>query len=274
MLVEAAGPADPESVWLRYTTPDAWPSWAPHMRDVLTDVDRLRPGATGQVLGPRGVAVDFTIEAVDRDLRAWAWTVGRGPVRVRMEHHVLPTPGGGTRATMRVVGAPSAALQPYRLLALPALRRLVRDDPAPRAAAEAVLGFPFAFDPSYAAAGRPFGVTPRTAGVEVGPDWLYVRYGAWRLLTPRANIRGAELTGGFTFAKTAGPPHLSFADRGVSFTTNGDRALCLQFHEPVTVLDPTGSLRHPGATLAVADPEGLADALGLDLGGPSAQTSP
>jgi hypothetical protein len=78
-------------------------------------------------------------------------------------------------------------------------------------------------------------------------------------------VASGELTGGFSFARTAGPPHLSFADRGVSFTTNGDRALCLTFHEPVTVLDPTGLLRHPGATLAVADPEGLADALGLQL---------
>lgn len=265
MLVEAAGPADPEDVWLRYTTPDAWPSWAPHMRDVLTDVERLRPGATGRVLGPRGVSVDFTIDAVDPDLRAWAWTVGRGPARVRMEHQVLPAPGGGSRATMRVVGAPSAALQPYRLLALPALRRLVRAGGARQGAPVPVATFPFAFAPSYAAAGRPFGITPETTGVEVGPDWLYVRYGAWRLLTPRSNISGAELTGGFAFPRTAGPPHLSFADRGVSFTTNGDHAVCLSFHEPVTVLDPTGTLRHPGATLTVADPRELADALGLAL---------
>ena len=265
MLVEAAGPADPDHVWTRYTTPDAWPSWAPHMRDVVTEAPRLRPGLTGQVLGPRGVSVDFRIDAVDPELRAWAWTVRRGPVSVHMEHHVLPTPGGGSRATMRVVGAPAGPLQPYRLLAVPALRNLV-GEARPRAvpgATDDVVAFPFAFTPPYAAAARPFGVTSRTASVEVGPRWLYVRYGPWRLLTPRSNLTGATLTGGFSFLRTAGPPHLSFADRGVSFTSNGDRALCLTFRDPVTVLDPTGTLRHPGATLAVADPEGLAEALGL-----------
>lgn len=267
MLVEATGPADPDDVWLRYTTPDEWPSWAPHMRDVTTDVPRLSPGATGRVLGPRGVSVDFRIDDVDPGLRAWAWTVRRGPLTVHMEHHVLPTPGGGSRATMRVVGAPAAVLQPYRLLALPALRRLVREVGARRGhgSVESVVTFPFAFAPSYAVAGRPFGITPRTTGVEIGPAWLHVRYGAWRLLTPRSNVIGATITGDFSFAKTAGPPHLSFADQGASFATNGDRGLCLTLREPVTVLDPTGTLRHPGATLTVADPEGLADALGLQV---------
>ena len=265
MLVEATGPADPGHVWNRYTAPDAWPSWAPHMRDVVTDADRLEAGVTGRVIGPRGVSVDFRIDDVDPGLRAWAWTVGRGPVSVHMEHQVVPSPGGGSHATMRVVGAPAAPLQPYRLLALPALRRLVRqvrpggrlDEP------EDVAVHPFAFAPSYATAGRPFGITPASTGVEVSGSWLWVRYGPWRLVTPRSNLVDATVTSGFSFAKTAGPPHLSFADRGVSLTTNGDRALCLRFHEPVTVLDPTGTLRHPGATLTVADPEDLAEALGL-----------
>ena len=34
------------------------------------------------------------------------------------------------------------------------------------------------------------------------------------------------------------------------------------FHEPVKTLDPTGRLRHPGATLTVQDPAGLLAALG------------
>jgi hypothetical protein len=72
------------------------------------------------------------------------------------------------------------------------------------------------------------------------------------------------VTGGFAWIKTAGPPHLSFSDRGVSFTTNGDRALCLSFHEPVPAIDPTATITHPGATLAVAEPERLAAALGFE----------
>lgn len=115
----------------------------------------------------------------------------------------------------------------------------------------------FAFTPAYRAAGLVFGVTPRTAWVEVGPDGLRVRYGPWRLSTTLDNLREATVTGGFAFLKTAGPPHLSFADRGISFTTNGRAALCLAFDRPVRGIEPTGRLAHPGATLSVADPHAL-----------------
>ena len=134
-----------------------------------------------------------------------------------------------------------------------------QQDPPP----EVVREFDFAFSPTYAAAARPFGITAATTSVEVGPHWLFVRYGPWKLLTPRANVVAAHVTGDFSFIKTAGPPHLSMSDRGVSMTSNGDRALCLEFAQPVTAIDTTGVIRHPGATLAVADPEGLAAALGV-----------
>ena len=180
-----------------------------------------------------------------------------------MDHHVLPAAGGGSRAFLRVPGASAPVLQPYRVPAFLALRGLVRDRSGLGAPEDPVDVFDFAFAPSYALAGRAFGITPRSTTVEVGPEWLYVRYGPWRLVTPRSNIASAEVTGGFSWVKTAGPPHLSFSDRGVSMTTNGDRALCLSFHEPVPAIDPTATITHPGATLSVADPEGLADALGL-----------
>ena len=123
--------------------------------------------------------------------------------------------------------------------------------------------FPFTFTRAYRLAALPFGITPRSAYVEVAGDELRVRYGPWSLRTPRSNVSSTELTGGFTFLKTAGPPHLSFADRGVTFASNGDRALCVQFHEPVPAIDPTKRIVHPGATLTVADPEGLRAALGV-----------
>lgn len=115
----------------------------------------------------------------------------------------------------------------------------------------------FEFAPAYRVAALPFGITPRTAWVQVGPAGLEVRYGLWRLRTPLTNVAGTTLTGDFGFVKTAGPPHLSFSDRGVSFTTNARAALCVQFHEPVKGIDPTGRITHPGATLSVRDPEAL-----------------
>lgn len=114
----------------------------------------------------------------------------------------------------------------------------------------------FAFAPSYRLPALLVGVTPRSSWVEVAAHRLEVRYGPWRLRTTLDNLASATRTGGFAWFKTAGPPHLSFADKGVSFTPNGDDALCLTFHEPVPGIDPTGltRLRHPGATLGVAQP--------------------
>ena len=122
--------------------------------------------------------------------------------------------------------------------------------------------FPFRFVPSYQLAGLPFGVTPATAGVTVTDDELSVRFGLWSLHTPLDNVAGVQQTGAFSFVRTAGPPHLSFTDLGVTFATNGDQALCVRFTESVRVLDPTGRLlRHPAATLTVEDPAALASAL-------------
>ena len=117
----------------------------------------------------------------------------------------------------------------------------------------------FDFDPAYRVPALALGITGSTAWVEAGPGDLLVRFGLWRLRTPLDNVAGAELTGDFAWWKTAGPPHLSFSDRGVTFATNGRSAVCLRFHEPVRVLDPTGRLRHPGATLTVREPERLRD---------------
>ncbi|CAN5251216.1 hypothetical protein BH09ACT12_BH09ACT12_06910 [soil metagenome] len=115
----------------------------------------------------------------------------------------------------------------------------------------------FAFATSHRLAGLFFGITPRTAWVEIGPAGLHVRYGLWQLSSPLANLAEATLVGGFGFLKTAGPPHLSLADRGVSFTTNGRAALCVRFHTPVKGIDPTGLITHRGATLSVRDPQAL-----------------
>ncbi len=123
----------------------------------------------------------------------------------------------------------------------------------------------FAFAPAYRLPALAFGVTPATTSVVVGPDDLQVRFGPWRLRTPLANLAGVELTGDFSFIRTAGPAHLSLADRGVTFATNGDRAVCVTFHEPVRALDPTGRLRHPGATITVEDPDRLAEELRVAL---------
>jgi len=244
MLVEACGSAHPETVWGRFTSPSRWPSWAPQIREVTAADSALRTGGTGRVLGPGPLAVDYEVIEVDAGLRVWSWEVAIGRARVRMHHYVLPTAEGGSRALMQVHGPVAVPAQAYRPVARAALRRLVAmSSPAPAVDApsvdkpvieqgpptEVVRKFDFAFSPAYAAAARPFGIAPATTSVEVGPRWLYVRYGPWKLLTPRANVVAARVTGDFRFVKTAGPPHLSMSDRGVTMTSNGYRALCLEF---------------------------------------------
>ncbi len=122
--------------------------------------------------------------------------------------------------------------------------------------------FDFRFAPAYRVAALPFGITPWTSYVEVDDDGLLVRYGPWSLRTTRANVASTERSGPYTFLKTAGPPHLSFSDRGVSFATNGEAGVCVQFHTPVPGIDPTKRIKHPGATLTVRDLDGLLAALG------------
>lgn len=106
-------------------------------------------------------------------------------------------------------------------------------------------------------------MTPRTAWVEVDGAALTVRFGPWSLRTSVKNVVDAIETTHFAYLKTAGPPHLSFADRGITFATNGHRGLCVRFAEPVKAIDWIGMVRHPGATLTVADGPGLRRALRL-----------
>jgi len=77
----------------------------------------------------------------------------------------------------------------------------------------------------------------------------------------RTNIAGTEVTGPFGLLRTLGPAHLSLADNGITFATNGDRGLCIRLHDPVPAIEPLGRLRHPGLTVTVADVDALAAAL-------------
>ena len=121
--------------------------------------------------------------------------------------------------------------------------------------------FPFRFSTSYRLPALLFGVAPSTSEVVLTDHELRVRFGLWRLRTPRSNIASVEMTGGFQWLKTAGPAHLSLVDHGVTFATNPDQGVCVRFLDPVKVMDPTGRLRHPGATVTVAAPAALVAAL-------------
>jgi hypothetical protein len=126
--------------------------------------------------------------------------------------------------------------------------------------------FGFAFDPRFRAPLRLAGVRPATAAVVVGPSDLRIRFGPWLLATPLDNISGVEVSGPYAWYRVIGP-RLSLADRGVTFGTNTRRGVCVRFHEPVGALAGRDRLRHPGATVTVADVDGLVSAIAAVRGG-------
>lgn len=121
--------------------------------------------------------------------------------------------------------------------------------------------FEFRFDPRYAVVALPYGITPARAWVRIGGGRFDVSYGPWRISTSTGNLVDAEVTGPYAFARTAGPARLSFADRGLTFASNGTQGVCIGFRTPVAGIDPLGVLRHPSLTVTVADVEGLRQAI-------------
>jgi hypothetical protein len=119
--------------------------------------------------------------------------------------------------------------------------------------------FPFAFDRRFRAPLRVLGVRPETAGVFVNDDGLRIVFGPWKVHTPLSNIAGVEITGGFRWFRVIGP-HISFADRGVTFGTNAEEAACIVLRRPVPAL--LGErFPHPGVTVTVDEPRALKSAI-------------
>lgn len=119
--------------------------------------------------------------------------------------------------------------------------------------------FPFAFDRRFSSPLRVLGVRPETSGVFVDDDTLRVVFGPWKLQTPLTNVASVEVSGGFRWFRVLGP-HISLADRGVTFGTNAEEGACILLHQPVPAL--VGALLpHPGVTVTVDGPRALKAAI-------------
>ncbi len=121
--LSASGPADPETVWDRYTRPALWSTWSPQIREVDYPYAVVRPDSTGRVTGVGGVVAVFHVVSVDESARTWSWRVRSGPLRVAFDHGVDPAPGG-SRAWL-VTHAMLPVTVAYAPLARLALGRLV-----------------------------------------------------------------------------------------------------------------------------------------------------
>jgi hypothetical protein len=120
--------------------------------------------------------------------------------------------------------------------------------------------YAFDIDASTRRWNRVFLVHPEICTVRID-DRLTAMFGRWSLSTPLSNIAEVSVTGPYRKWKVAGPPRLSLADGGVTFATTHRRGVCISFVEPVGALDPFGIVRHPNATLTVAEPDRFADDL-------------
>ena len=86
----------------------------------------------------------------------------------------------------------------------------------------------------------------------IGRDMMLVR--EFELMLNAIKREGSYL--GVSYIH-AGPAHLSFADRGVTFATTTRKGVCFTLREPVPGIAPFGLLPHPGVTVTVAEPERL-----------------
>ncbi len=120
--------------------------------------------------------------------------------------------------------------------------------------------FEFAFEKKYLPALAAIGVTPLTARVDVDDEVLDARFGPWHCRTPVGNITCVQQTGPYSAIKAIGARG-SLSDRGATFGTTTAGGVCVEFREPVKILDPSGMILHPGLTLTVSDRDGLEEAV-------------
>lgn len=103
-----------------------------------------------------------------------------------------------------------------------------------------------------------FRAWPGTQGVTLTEDRFTARYGPVRVDAPLSQIRNAEIIGPFQPWKVGGL-RLSLADGGLTFGTNTDIGVCVQFHPPYR--RRIGFRDHPGLTVTVDRADELLAAL-------------
>jgi len=130
--------------------------------------------------------------------------------------------------------------------------------------------FAFATDRSMRPWSRAFLVHPEASMVLLTPEQFTISFGRWSLSTTPANIAGVTVTGPYRRWKVAGPPRVSWSDRGITFATTDRGGVCVSFHTPVHAIVPFGLLRHPSATVTVAEPEEFVAAVREAMAGEAA----
>ena len=97
-----------------------------------------------------------------------------------------------------------------------------------------------------------------TDGVTVSADRVTATFGRVSVNTDRTNVVGTTITGPHRWWTAVGL-RLSFADDGITFGTNHERGLCIEFAERIPKV--IGFKDHSALWVSVADVDGLAEAL-------------
>ena len=119
--------------------------------------------------------------------------------------------------------------------------------------------FPYRFDDRWKPMFLALGVGADD-GVTVGGDGRIVAtYGRVRVVTTRDNVDHTLVTGPHRWYTAVGL-RLSFSDDGLTFGTNHLLGLCIAFVERIPKV--IGFKDHSALWVSVADPEGLAEAIG------------
>lgn len=120
--------------------------------------------------------------------------------------------------------------------------------------------FRFRFDPLAMPVLVPLGVFPHNSSVTLTDDDRFVaKFGRWQVDTPLSNIDCVKVTGPYRRYKAIGLRG-SRVDHGITFGTTAAGGVCVTFIEPIPRLI-RGMKAHPGLTVTVVDPDGLAAAI-------------
>jgi len=118
--------------------------------------------------------------------------------------------------------------------------------------------FPYRLDTRWGVMFKVLGVGSAD-GVTVGENGsLVATFGRQRVETTIDNVAYTEITGPHRWYTAVGL-RLSFADDGLTFGTNHERGLCIEFVEKIPKV--IGFKDHSALWVSVADPEGLAEAI-------------
>jgi len=118
--------------------------------------------------------------------------------------------------------------------------------------------FPYRLDMRWKAMFAVLGVDDDD-GVTVGDDGsLVATFGRKRVSTTVDNVSHTEISGPHRWYTAVGL-RLSFSDDGLTFGTNHQRGLCIEFVEKIPRV--IGFKDHSALWVSVADPEGLAEAI-------------